>query len=60
MPVGGTDHQYAVGRDLAAAGQVSQTATQEPAVNGTSGKAGPIVLRNIHISADQTSDYIRP
>jgi copper(I)-binding protein len=42
------------------AGQVSQTATQEPAINGTSGKAGPIVLRNIHISADQTSDYIRP
>lgn len=42
------------------AGQVSQTATQEPAVNGTAGKAGPIVLRNVHISADQTSDYIRP
>lgn len=42
------------------AGQVSQTATQEPAVNGTSGKAGPIVLRNVHIAADQTSDYIRP
>lgn len=42
------------------AGQVSQTATQEPAVNGTSGKAGPIALRNVHISADQTSDYIRP
>jgi copper(I)-binding protein len=42
------------------AGQVSQTATQEPAVNGTSGRAGQIVLRNIHISADQSSDYIRP
>jgi len=42
------------------AGQVAQTATQEPAVNGTSGKAGPISLRNVHISADQTSDYIRP
>ena len=42
------------------AGQVAQTATQEPAVNGTSGKAGPIALRNVHISADQTSDYIRP
>lgn len=42
------------------AGQVAQTATQEAAVNGTSGKAGAIALRNIHISADQTSDYIRP
>lgn len=42
------------------AGQVSQTATQEPAVNGTSGKAGVIALRNVHIRADQTSDYIRP
>lgn len=42
------------------AGQVAQTATQEPAVNGTSGKAGPIALRNVHISADQSSDYIRP
>ncbi|ORB31975.1 hypothetical protein [Mycolicibacterium parafortuitum] len=42
------------------AGQVSQTATQEPAINGTSGHAGPIVLRNIHISATQTTAYIEP
>lgn len=42
------------------AGQVSQTATQEPAINGTSGKAGPIVLRNVHLRAQQTSDYVRP
>ncbi len=42
------------------AGQVSQTATQEPAVNGTSGKAGPISLRNVHIRAAQTTDYVRP
>ncbi|MFB1294552.1 hypothetical protein ACAG24_003490 [Mycobacterium sp. pW049] len=42
------------------AGQVSQTATQEPAVNGTSGKAGPIALRNVHIRAAQTTDYVEP
>jgi copper(I)-binding protein len=42
------------------AGQVSQTATQEPAVNGTSGYAGEVTLRNIHLRADQTSDYIQP
>ncbi|AFM19395.1 hypothetical protein Mycch_4694 [Mycolicibacterium chubuense NBB4] len=42
------------------AGQVSQTATQEPAVNGTSGKAGEIALRNVHLRAPQTTDYIRP
>ena len=42
------------------AGQVSQTATQEPAINGTSAHAGPIVLRNIHISATQTTAYIEP
>jgi copper(I)-binding protein len=42
------------------AGQVSQSATQEPAVNGTSGKAGPIALRNVHIRAAQTTDYVRP
>lgn len=42
------------------AGQVSQTATQEPAINGTSGYAGEITLRNIHLRADQTSDYIQP
>ncbi len=42
------------------AGQVSQTATQEPAINGTSGKAGEIALRNVHLRADQTKDYIEP
>ncbi|MBB2992081.1 copper(I)-binding protein [Mycolicibacterium iranicum] len=42
------------------AGQVAQTATQEPAVNGTSGKAGPIALRNVHIRANQTTDYVEP
>ena len=42
------------------AGQVSQTATQEPAVNGTSVNVGPIALRNIHLRATQTTDYIQP
>lgn len=42
------------------AGQVSQTATQEPAVNGTSANAGDIALRNVHLLATQSSDYIQP
>ena len=42
------------------AGQVSQTATQEPAVNGTLATVGPIALRNIHIRAAQSTDYVQP
>lgn len=42
------------------AGQISQVATQEPAVNGTSAHAGEITLRNIHLRANQTSDYVEP
>jgi copper(I)-binding protein len=42
------------------AGQVSQTATQEPAVNGTSATAGDVALRNIHLRAVQTTDYVQP
>ena len=42
------------------AGQVSQTATQEPAVNGTSARAGDVDLRNVHLRAVQTTDYIQP
>ena len=41
------------------AGQVSQTATQEPAVNGTSGTVGPVSLRNIHLRAAQSTDYVQ-
>jgi len=41
-------------------GQVSQMATQEPAVNGTSGNLGPISLRNVHLRAAQSSDYVQP
>jgi hypothetical protein len=42
------------------AGQISQTATQEPAVNGTSANIGDISLRNIHLRADQSADYVQP
>lgn len=42
------------------AGQVSQMATQEPAVNGTSATAGAVSLRNIHLRAQLSTDYIQP
>jgi len=42
------------------AGQISQTATQEPAVNGTSANVGDISLRNIHLRANQSADYVQP
>ena len=42
------------------AGQISQTATQEPAVNGTSANIGDIALRNIHLRVVQSADYVQP
>lgn len=42
------------------AGQVSQMATQAPAINGTGANIGDIDLRNVHIRAVQQTDYIRP
>ncbi|GAA2538346.1 hypothetical protein [Mycolicibacterium diernhoferi] len=42
------------------AGQVSQSANQEPAVNGTVDSVGDIALRNIFVRAPQTSDYVQP
>ena len=46
------------------AGQISQTATQMPAVNGTLAWVGDptsgIALRNVHLRAAQTTDYVRP
>ena len=42
------------------AGQVSQTAVQEPAVNGTSANIGEIAVRNAHLRATQTADYVQP
>lgn len=41
------------------AGQVSQTATQEPAVNGVNAQAGAISLRNVHLRAPQETDYVK-
>jgi len=42
------------------AGQVSQTALQEPAVNGTVDTVGNIALRNVFLRAPQTTDYVQP
>jgi hypothetical protein len=42
------------------AGQVSQTAVQEPAVTGTSANIGEIAVRNAHLRATQTADYVQP
>jgi hypothetical protein len=42
------------------AGQLSQTAMQQAAVNGSSANVGPVALRNVHIRAVQKSDYIDP
>jgi len=41
-------------------GQVSQTAMQQAAVNGTSATVGDITLRNVHLRAPQTGDYVQP
>lgn len=42
------------------AGQVSQTATQEPAINGVNGNLGELALRNVHIAATQSGAQIQP
>ncbi len=42
------------------AGQVAQTATQQAAVNGTAATVGNITLRNVHLRARQTTDYVQP
>ena len=49
-----------VGLSGCSAGQVAQSATQEPAINGTSGKAGEVALRNVHLRAQQSTDYVQP
>ncbi|MGH3676080.1 MAG: hypothetical protein ACRDU5_10155 [Mycobacterium sp.] len=41
-------------------GQVTQTSTQEPAVNGTSATVGDITLSNVHLRANLTTDYMQP
>lgn len=50
----------AVALTACGAGQVSQTATQEPAVNGVNAQAGQVALRNVHLRAPQESDYVEP
>jgi copper(I)-binding protein len=46
------------------AGQISQSANQQPAVNGTLTWVGDpttgIALRNVHLRAPQTGDYVQP
>jgi copper(I)-binding protein len=42
------------------AGQISQMATQEPAVNGNKATVNNVALRDVRIQAQQTGDYIRP
>ncbi|MGW0159826.1 hypothetical protein ACWDUN_10935 [Mycobacterium sp. NPDC003323] len=42
------------------AGQISQSANQQPAVNGTVDNVGNIALRNVFLRAPQTTDYVRP
>ncbi|CAN5348344.1 hypothetical protein BH09ACT7_BH09ACT7_06880 [soil metagenome] len=42
------------------AGQISQTATQAPAVNGTTGTVKDITLRNVHLQAVETAGALEP
>lgn len=42
------------------AGQVSQMATQEPAVNGNKATFNNVALRDIRIQATQTGDFLQP
>ena len=42
------------------AGQISQSAGQEAAINGTAANAGDIGLRNVHLQAVQTGDFLQP
>jgi hypothetical protein len=42
------------------AGQVSQTAVQQAAVNGSNATVGDITLRNVHLRANLTTDYLQP
>ncbi len=42
------------------AGQISQMATQEPAVNGNRATFNNVALRDVHIRASQSGDFIEP
>lgn len=41
-------------------GQISQVADQESAVNGMAANAKDIALRNVHLVAKQTGDFLQP
>ena len=41
-------------------GQITQTSTQESGVNGMSATIKNIALRNVHLNASQTSDFLQP
>ncbi len=42
------------------AGQIAQTAMQQSAVDGNQATVKNVALRNVHIQAVQTGDYLRP
>jgi hypothetical protein len=42
------------------AGQIAQTAMQQSAVDGNQAAVKNVALRNVHIQALQTGDYLRP
>ncbi|GAB3007361.1 hypothetical protein [Mycobacterium bourgelatii] len=42
------------------AGQISQTAAQEPAVNGSRFSVGDVALRDVRIQAEQKKDFLQP
>ncbi len=42
------------------AGQLSQTASQESAVDGNQAVINNVALRNVHIQAQQSTDFLRP
>lgn len=41
-------------------GQVTQTSTQESGVNGNAANLKDIALRNVHLQAVQTTDFLEP
>ena len=41
-------------------GQITQTSTQQSGVNGMSATIGNIALRNVHLKASQTGDFLKP
>ena len=44
----------------AASGRCRRRPPRQPAVNGTGATVGDITLRNVHLRAAQTTDYVQP